>query len=113
MCMLPKTNGFDSLSTQIMCATGMLTKPYSQNTNKKNTKKKKTQKDPKNPRLNHEITKSKIGERETKESKKQKRESIQKKERVPSARWLRTTLRMSSNCLRDYLLDSGYEFASD
>ena len=95
-----------------MCATGMLTKPYSQNTNKKNTKK-KTQKDPKNPRLNHEISKSKIGERETEESKKQKRESIQKKERVPSARWLRTTLRMSSNCLRDYLLDSGYEFASD
>ena len=26
---------------------------------------------------------------------------------------LRTTLRMSSDCLRDYLLDSGYEFASD
>ena len=48
----------------------MLTKPYSQNTNKKNTK--KTQKDPKNPRLNHEITKSKIGQRETEESKKQK-----------------------------------------
>ena len=71
MCMLPKTNGFDSLSTQIMCATGMLTKPYSQNTNKKNTQK-KTQKDPKNPRLNHEIPKSKIGERETEESKKQK-----------------------------------------
>ena len=69
-----------------MCATGMLTKPYSQNTNKKNTQK-KTQKDPKNPRLNHEISKSKIGERETEESKKQKRESIQKKERVPSARW--------------------------
>ena len=71
MCMLPKTNGFDSLSTQIMCATGMLTKPYSQNTNKKNTQK-KIQKDPKNPRLNHEIPKSKIGERETEESKKQK-----------------------------------------
>ena len=55
----------------------MLTKPYSQNTNKKTTKKKtkkkkKTQKDPKNPRLNHEITKSKIGQRDTKESKKQK-----------------------------------------
>ena len=54
-----------------MCATGMLTKPYSQNTNKKNTQK-KTQKDPKNPRLDHEIPKSKIGERETEESKKQK-----------------------------------------
>ena len=56
----------------------MLTKPYSQNTNKKTTKnktkkKKKTQKDPKNPRLNHEITKSKIGQRDTEESKKQKR----------------------------------------
>ena len=51
----------------------MLTKPYSQNTNKKNTKKKKkTQKDPKNPRLNHEITESKIGQREIEESKKQK-----------------------------------------
>ena len=50
----------------------MLTKPYSQNTNKKKHKKKKTQKDPKNPRLNHEIPKSKIGERETEESKKQK-----------------------------------------
>ena len=54
---------------------------------KKNTKKKKTQKDPKNPRSNHEILKSKIGERETEESKKQKRESIQKKEKVPLARW--------------------------
>ena len=54
-----------------MRATGMLTKPYSQNTNKKNTQK-KIQKDPKNPRLNHEIPKSKIGERETEESKKQK-----------------------------------------
>ena len=37
---------------------------------------------------NHEIPKSKIGERETEESKKQKRESIQKKERVPSAQWV-------------------------
>ena len=45
---------------------------------------KKTQKDP-NTRSNHEIPKSKIGERETEESKKQKRGSIQKKERVPSA----------------------------
>ena len=80
---------------------------FSKHQQKKHKKKKKTQKDPKNPRLNHEITKSKIGERETKESKKQKRESIQKKERVPSARWLRTALRMSSDCLRDYLLDSG------
>ena len=53
---------------------------------KKTQKKKKTQKDPKNPRSNHEIPKSKIGERETEESKKQKQESIQKKERVPSAR---------------------------
>ena len=44
------------------------------------------QQDP-NTRSNHEIPKSKIGEKETKESKKQKRESIQKKERVPSARW--------------------------
>ena len=35
-------------------------------------KKKKTRKDPKNPRLNHEITKSKIGQRDTEESKKQK-----------------------------------------
>ena len=34
--------------------------------------KKKTQKDPKNPKSNHEIPKSKIGERETEESKKQK-----------------------------------------
>ena len=52
-------------------------------------KKKKTQKDPKNPRSNHEIPKSKIGEREreTEESKKQKQQSIEKKERVPSARW--------------------------
>ena len=33
---------------------------------------KKTQKDPKNPKSNHEIPKSKIGERETEESKKQK-----------------------------------------
>ena len=48
---------------------------------------KKTQKDPKNLKSNHGIPKSKIGERETEESKKQKRESIQKKERVPSARW--------------------------
>ena len=50
---------------------------------------KKTQKDPKNPRSNHEIPKSKIGEREreTEESKKQKQQSIKKKERVPSARW--------------------------
>ena len=48
---------------------------------------KKTQKDPKNPRSNHEIPKSKIGEIETEESKKQKRESIQKKERVPLAWW--------------------------
>ena len=53
----------------------------------KKTQKKKTQKDPKNPKSNHEIPKSKIGERETEESKKQKQESIQKKERVPSARW--------------------------
>ena len=52
----------------------------------KKHKKKKTQKDP-NTRSNHEIPKSKIGERETEESKKQKRESIQKKERVPSAQW--------------------------
>ena len=37
----------------------------------------------------HEIQKSKIGERvrEIEESKKQKRQSIEKKERVPSARW--------------------------
>ena len=48
---------------------------------------KKTQKDPKNPRSNHEILKSKIGEKETEESKKQKRESIQKKDRVPLAWW--------------------------
>ena len=39
----------------------------------KKHKKKKTQKDPKNPRLNHEITKSKIEQRDTEESKKQKR----------------------------------------
>ena len=51
---------------------------------KKHKIKKKPQKDP-NPRSNHEIHKSKIGERETEESKKQKRESTQKKERVPSA----------------------------
>ena len=60
---------------------------FSEHQQKKH-KKKKNPKDPKNPRLNHEITKSKIGQRETEESKKQKRESIQKKERVPSARWL-------------------------
>ena len=53
----------------------------------KKTQKKKTQKDPKNPRLNHKISKPKIGERETEESKKQKRESIQKKERVPLVWW--------------------------
>ena len=56
---------------------------------KKTPKKKKNPKDPKNPRSNHEIPKSKIGEREreTKESKKQKQQGIEKKERVPSARW--------------------------
>ena len=54
---------------------------------KKTPKKKKNPKDPKNPRSNHEILKSKIGERETEESKKQKQQSIEKKERVPSARW--------------------------
>ena len=39
----------------------------------KKHKKRKPQKDPKNPRLNHEIKKSKIGQRDTEESKKQKR----------------------------------------
>ena len=53
----------------------------------KKTQIKNPQKDPKNPRSNHEIPKSKIGEIETEESKKQKRESIQKKERVPLAWW--------------------------
>ena len=87
---------------------------FSKHQQKKHKKKKKTQKDPKNPRLNHEITKSKIGEREIEESKKQKRESIQKKEREYLRHGeLRTALRMSSDCLRDYLLDSGYEFASN
>ena len=46
---------------------------FSEHQQKKH-KKKKTQKDPKNhPRLNHEIKKSKIGQRDTEESKKQKR----------------------------------------
>ena len=38
----------------------------------KKTQIKNPQKDPKNPRSNHEIPKSKIGEREIEESKKQK-----------------------------------------
>ena len=74
---------------------------------------KKTQKDPKNPKSNHEIPKSKIGERETEESKKQNEKAFRRKREYLQHGGLRTTLRMSSDCLRDYLLDSGYEFASD
>ena len=54
---------------------------------KKNTNNKKPKKIRTTLGQNHEIPKSKIGERETKESKKQKRERIQNKWRVPSARW--------------------------
>ena len=56
---------------------------------KKSHKKKKTPKKIRKTLGHSGIPKSKIGEREreTEESKKQKRQSIEKKERVPLARW--------------------------
>ena len=45
-------------------------------------------------------------ERETEESKKQKRQGIEKKQRVPSA-WWATNGDNELDCLREYLRDSG------
>ena len=61
----------------------------------------------------HEIQKSKIGERvrEIEESKKQKRQSIEKKERVTSARWATNGVDNGLRLLEsDYLCDSGLRF---
>ena len=81
----------------------------------KKTQKKKTQKDPKNPRSNHEIPKSKIGERERERQRNLRSKNnkvLRRKREYLRHGGLRTALTMSSDCLRDYLRDNGYEFAS-